>query len=72
MKKRAALARTIALDPELLFLDEPTTGLTTGLDPKSASEMDELILYLKEISKRNSWINGGFSNSRSRYTMASF
>ncbi|WP_251365951.1 hypothetical protein [Coxiella-like endosymbiont of Rhipicephalus sanguineus] len=68
MKKRAALARAIALDPELVFLDEPTTGL----DPKSASEMDELILYLKEISKGNSWINGGFSNSRSRYTMASY
>ncbi len=47
MKKRATLARTIALDPELVFLDEPTIGLTTGLDPKSVSEMDELILYLK-------------------------
>ncbi len=44
MKKRAALARAIALDPELVFLDEPTTGL----DPKSAGEMDDLILHLRD------------------------
>lgn len=44
MKKRAAAARALALDPELLFLDEPTTGL----DPKSAGELDELILHLRE------------------------
>jgi len=44
MQKRAALARAIALDPELLFLDEPTTGL----DPESASAFDELILNLQE------------------------
>ncbi len=43
MKKRAALARAIALDPELVFLDEPTAGL----DPKSAAEMDDLILHLR-------------------------
>jgi phospholipid/cholesterol/gamma-HCH transport system ATP-binding protein len=45
MLKRAALARAIALDPELVFLDEPTAGL----DPASAAALDELIRYLKSI-----------------------
>lgn len=44
MQKRAALARAIALDPQLLFLDEPTAGL----DPQGASALDELVLSLKE------------------------
>jgi phospholipid/cholesterol/gamma-HCH transport system ATP-binding protein len=42
MRKRAALARAIALDPEVLFFDEPSSGL----DPISASRLDDLILEL--------------------------
>ncbi len=43
MVKRAALARALALEPELLFLDEPTAGL----DPISAAAFDELLVTLR-------------------------
>ena len=44
MIKRAALARTLALEPKLLFLDEPTSGL----DPVGARAFDELIVNLRD------------------------
>lgn len=44
MRKRAGLARAFALDPEILFLDEPTAGL----DPIGASEFDDLIVALQK------------------------
>jgi len=44
MKKRAGLARAIAMDPEILFFDEPSAGL----DPTTAAALDELILTLKQ------------------------
>ena len=45
MMKRASLARALALDPELLFLDEPTAGL----DPDSAAGVDELVRRLRDL-----------------------
>lgn len=44
MRKRAGLARAMALDPELLFFDEPTSGL----DPLTAASLDELILSIRK------------------------
>ena len=44
MQKRAGLARAIALDPEILFFDEPSAGL----DPLSSRRLDDLILHLRD------------------------
>jgi phospholipid/cholesterol/gamma-HCH transport system ATP-binding protein len=44
MRKRAALARAMALDPDILFFDEPSAGL----DPISSRRLDDLILELRE------------------------
>ena len=43
MKKRAGLARAMALDPGVYFFDEPTSGL----DPVTAAEFDQLVLTMK-------------------------
>ena len=47
MRKRAALARAIVLDPHIVFFDEPSAGL----DPVTAAGLDQLLLRLKQISE---------------------
>ncbi|MBI1764314.1 MAG: ABC transporter ATP-binding protein [Acidobacteria bacterium] len=52
MKKRVGLARALALDPEIMLLDEPTAGL----DPITANEIDELIRQLQQERRISSVI----------------
>jgi len=59
MKKRAAVARALAMDPEILFFDEPSAGL----DPIIAAGIDELIMELKRAFHMTIMVGGGLRTS---------
>ena len=60
MRKRAGLARAMALDPEILFFDEPSAGL----DPVSARHLDELILELRSSLNATVAANASMNTSK--------
>ena len=68
MQKRAGLARAMALDPDILFFDEPSAGL----DPISSRLLDDLILELRANLARSSWLPTSWPASLPSLTTAFF